>query len=143
MIIKIKKINPNAVIPKYAKPGDVGMDITAVDCQYDSKMDCFVYDTGLAFEVPEGYGMFIFPRSSNRKTDAYLTNHVGILDAGYRGNLLLCYKNRDCSNHLPPYNVGDRIGQIVILPYPQIEFEEVSELSETERGTDGFGSTGK
>ena len=143
MIIKIKKINPNAVIPKYAKPGDVGMDVTAVDCQYDSKMDCFVYDTGLAFEVPEGYGMFIFPRSSNRKTDAYLTNHVGILDAGYRGNLLLCYKNRDCSNHLPPYNVGDRIGQIVILPYPQIEFEEVSELSETERGTGGFGSTGK
>lgn len=60
----------------------------------------------------------------------------------YRGELMLMYKNRDADNHVQPYNIGDRIGQIVIIPYPQIEFNEVSELSETERGDGGFGSTG-
>lgn len=143
MKVKIKKLKPEAVIPTYAKPGDVGMDVTAIDCTYVEKYDCFEYHTGLAFELPKGYGMFIFPRSSNRKTDAYLTNSVGVLDGGYRGELMLCFKNRDSRNATPPYNIGDRIGQIVILPYPSVEFEEVSELSETERGDGGFGSTGK
>lgn len=143
MKVKIKKLNKNAVIPTYAHPGvDMGMDVTAIDMEYDIKNHCFIYHTGLAFEVPEGYGMLIFPRSSNRKTDAYLANHVGILDASYRGELMLMFKNRDADNHTQPYNVGDRVGQIVIIPYPQIEFEEVEELSDTERGTGGFGSTG-
>lgn len=143
MKVKIKKLNENAVIPQYAHPGvDMGMDITATSVEFDYKNQCFVYHTGLAFEVPEGYGMLIFPRSSNRKTEAYLANHVGILDSSYRGELMLMYKNRDADNHVQPYNIGDRIGQIVIIPYPQIEFEEVDELSKTERGEGGFGSTG-
>lgn len=185
--VKIKKLHPNAVIPTYAKPGDMGMDITAISIEYDEKIDCYVYHTGLAFEVPEGYGMFIFPRSSNRKTNSYLTNSVGVLDSGYRGELLLCFKHRNgkevvsqCfgvvkmlenqannkenetllarsiietnnkSLHdvnyamaFAPYKVGDRICQIIIMPYPKVEFEEVKELSVTERGEGGFGSTDK
>lgn len=143
MNVKIKKLTPEAKIPHYAKPGDMGMDITAISMEYNTDLDCFVYHTGLAFEVPVGYGMLCFPRSSNRKTDAYLTNSVGVVDSGYRGEVLACFKNRDSSNKKPPYEVGDRIFQIVILPYPTINFIESDELSDTERGEGGHGSTGK
>lgn len=156
MKIRIKKLNENAVIPTYKHIGvDMGMDIVAISYEYDKIHDRFMYHTGLAFEIPEGYGMLIFPRSSNTKTEAYLANSVGILDSSYRGELMFAYKLRDPSekyldynddkdlmyleieNELAPYKIGDKIGQIVILPYPQIEFEEVEELSTTERGTDG------
>ena len=148
MEVKIKKLVPEAVIPFYAHPGvDMGMDITCTSVDYDVKYDRFVYHTGLAFEVPEGYGMLIFPRSSNTKTEVYLPNSVGILDASYRGELMFIYKLRDKQDikglDIAPYKVGDRIGQVVIIPYPQIEFKEVDELSSTERGEGGFGSTGK
>lgn len=174
MEIKIKKLNEDAVIPSYAKPGDMGMDLTAVAMEYDANMDCYIYHTGLAFELPEGYGMLLFPRSSNRKTEAYMTNHVGILDSGYRGELLICYKNRTSSKIInaiktlfndiksvanrcfgkiklitpnpvdeAPYKVGERVAQLVIIPYPSIEFIESDELSESERGEGGHGSTGK
>lgn len=156
MQVKIKKLNENAIIPSYAHSGDAGMDITAISMEYDKNMDCYIYHTGLAFEIPEGYFMTIVPRSSNRKTDAYLTNHFGVIDSIYRGEVLVCFKNRtDINVDLymsetldvdklikPPYNVGDRIAQAIILPYPQIEFVEVDELSKTDRGTGGHGSTG-
>ena len=155
MKVKIKKLNENAVIPTYKHVGvDMGMDITAISYEYDVKYDRFIYHTGLAFEIPEGYGMLIFPRSSNTKTDCYLGNSVGILDSSYRGELLVVYKPKDSfdilfpdgdrklnilemTNEYAPYAVNDKVCQIVILPYPQIEFEEVDELSDTERGTDG------
>src|SRR5574344_1605961 len=92
--VKIKKLIPEAKIPKYAKSGDMGMDLYATGVEYDSKNDLFIYHTGLSFEIPEGYGMLIFPRSSNRKTNVYLTNSVGIIDSGYRGEVLICYKSR-------------------------------------------------
>lgn len=142
MNIKIKKLVPNAVIPTYAHVGDAGMDVTAVSVDYDRKNQCYMYHTGLAFEVPTGHVMLIFPRSSNRKTEYYLTNSVGVLDSGYRGELMLAFKARDYGNTEMPYKVGERIGQIMILPYPSIMFTEVDELSNTERGEGGFGSTG-
>lgn len=141
--VKIKKLVENAIIPTYAKQGDMGMDLTAIGYVYNEDMDCHIYHTGLAFELPEGYGMLLFPRSSNRKTDAYMTNHVGILDSGYRGELLICFKNRDKGNLLQPYDVGNKIAQLCILPYPKVEFIEVNELSSSERGEGGHGSTGK
>ena len=122
------------------------MDITCTSFEYDAKNDCFMYHTGLAFEVPEGYVMLIFPRSSNRKTNYYLTNSVGVLDSGYRGELMFAFKKRDDNRenyNEPPYKVGERIGQIMILPYPQIKMLEVADLANSERGTGGFGSTGK
>lgn len=141
MKVKIKKLHEKAVIPSYAKDGDAGMDLTSVSCEWDSANDVFVYSTGLSFEIPKGYVGLLFPRSSIFKYGLSLSNSVGVLDSGYRGEVLFKFKefNEDSSDI---YEVGDRIGQIIILPYPQIEFEEVSELSESERGMGGYGSTG-
>lgn len=143
MKVKIKKLNPDAVVPKYAKPGDAGMDLTAATYEYDPEHGNHVYGTGLAIEIPEGYVGFLFPRSSNRKTSSYMTNHVGVIDSGYRGEIMITYKNRDYDYHKPPYNKGDRVAQLIIMPYPEIQLVEVEELSETERGECGHGSTGK
>lgn len=143
MEVKIKKLVEEAVIPTYAKDGDAGMDLVATNYQYDAVHDNHVYGTGIAIEIPKGYVGLIFPRSSNRRTKAYMTNHVGIIDSGYRGEIMLSYKNRSIQNNAKPYLVRERIGQIMILPYPKIKFVEVEELSKTERGEGGHGSTGK
>ena len=157
MQVKIKKLHPNAVIPQYAKNGDAGMDLTAVSKHYDQHGNT-VYGTGLALEIPEGYFGLLVPRSSNAKTDLRLTNSSGILDSGYRGEVMFKYRNDNYSRMSEnmkinlnvgdiafsnEYGIGERIGQIIILPYPQIEFKEVDELSETERGSGSYGSTGK
>jgi dUTP pyrophosphatase len=145
--VKIKKEHPDAVIPSYAKAGDAGLDLTAVTKNKDS-MGNIVYDTGLAFEIPKGYVGLLFPRSSNSKKQLLLTNHVGVIDSSYRGSVTLKFAEYDSSSSSRkwttelPYNVGDRIGQLIILPYPQIQFEEAEQLSETERGTGGYGHTG-
>ena len=157
MKIKIKKLKENAVIPFYSKNGDAGMDLTATSKWYDDNGNT-CYGTGLAFEIPEGYFGLLVPRSSNAKTDLRLTNSSGILDSGYRGEVMFKYRNDNFArmdgglqNHLMmgdiafsnEYEVGDRVGQILILPYPKIEFVEVEELTETERGEGGYGSSGK
>lgn len=148
MKVKIKKLVPEAVIPAYAKPGDAGMDLTAISYEYKSDIDCHVFGTGLAIEIPEGHVGLIFPRSSNRKTNAYMCNHVGVIDSGYRGEVMVSFKNRDTTEEyiIPqlnaPYSTGNKIAQLIIIPYPNIEFEEVEELSDSERGTCGHGSTG-
>lgn len=144
MIVKIKKLRSNAVIPKYAKYGDVGMDLTATSREVDEHGN-ISYGTGLAFEIPEGYFMMLVPRSSNHKTNLILTNHCGICDSGYRGEVFFKYApyhKKYLKGGNVNYNIGDRIGQAIILPYPKIEFEEVNELSETERGSTGYGSSG-
>ena len=144
MKVKVKKLDPKAVIPTYAKKGDAGLDLTATS--YECSNSGHVYGTGLSIEIPEGHVGLIFPRSSNRKTQAYLTNSVGVVDSGFRGEVMVTFKNRDTiwdnANHRP-YEVGDRVAQLIILPYPSIEFTESDVLSETERGTSGHGSTGK
>ena len=151
MEIKIKKLHKDAVIPKYAKPGDAGMDLTAVSMKIDEYGN-ICYGTGLAFEIPEGYVGLIFPRSSICKEQLLLSNAVGVIDSGFRGEVSFKFKPSVTFDKLGDltskwlygaYNIGDRIGQIIIMPYPQIEFIEVEELSETERGTNGYGSTGK
>lgn len=145
LVVKFKKLNDEAVIPSYAKEGDAGLDLTAVSLEYDATLDAYVYHTGLAMEIPKGYVGLVYPRSSNRKTDAYLTNHVGVIDSGYRGEVLVTFKNRDNSRNAinPPYVSGERVAQMIVMPYPTINPVEAEELSETERGTDGHGSTGK
>lgn len=143
MQVKFKRLVPAAQLPKYAKPGDAGMDLVATSYQYLDDIGCHVYGTGLAVEIPEGYVGLVFPRSSNRKTEAYLTNHVGVIDSGYRGEIMASFKNRVPSYMKEPYNIGDRICQLIIIPYPTIEPVEADELNETERGAGGHGSTGK
>lgn len=144
LTIKVKKLSEDAVVPSYAKPNDAGLDLTAVSMEYNAETDQYVYGTGLAVEIPEGHVGLVYPRSSNRKTDAYMTNHVGVIDSGYRGEIMVTFKQRDDSRNAiqPPYVTGDRIAQLIVMPYPQVEFVEVEELSETERGEDGHGSTG-
>ena len=96
VVIKFKKLVPEAVIPSYAYDGDVGMDMTAISVEYVPDKDMYIYHTGLACESDKWYGMFLFPRSSNSKTEAYLTNSVGIVDSFlYRGEIQFRYKNRD------------------------------------------------
>ncbi len=134
--IKIKKLHPNAVLPKYARNGDAGMDIVAVEKEITDKY--IEYKTGLALEIPKEYVCLIFPRSSVSKKDLMLCNSVGVLDSGYRGELIFRFQKFG-NEH---YESGDKIGQIIVMPYPALEIEQVNELSESDRGTDGFGSTG-
>jgi dUTP pyrophosphatase len=136
MEIKIKKLHEDAKIPKYAREGDAAMDVYAISKNETEKF--IEYGTGLAFEVPEGYVMLIFPRSSVTKKDLMLKNSVGVLDSGYRGELI--FRFNKFGNEI--YEVGERVAQIMILPHPKVDFQEVEELSESERGEGGFGSTG-
>lgn len=142
MEVKIKKLNPNAIIPTYAKPGDAGMDLTAISCEFDAETGNYIYGTGLAMEIPEGYYGSIVPRSSIRKTEAIMQNSPGTIDSGYRGEVMCTFKNRDKDGNTAPFKVGDRIAQIIIKAYPEITFVECEELSQTERGEGGHGSTG-
>jgi dUTP pyrophosphatase len=139
--VKIKRLHKDAVIPSYSRQGDAGMDLVATSKFYDD-FDNVCYGTGLAIEIPEGHVGLLFPRSSISKTDLTLRNSVGIIDSSYRGEIVLKFNNILMSS-CEPYNVKERIGQLIIMPYPTIEFEEVEELSTTERGAQGFGSTGK
>jgi dUTP pyrophosphatase len=151
MKVKIKRLHPDAVIPCYAKAGDAGMDLTAVSISYDEYGN-ICYGIGLAFEIPKGYVGLIFPRSSICKNQLLLSNAVGVIDSGYRGEVSFKFKPSLALDSLQyvtdrklygVYKVGERIGQMIIMPYPQIEFIEVDELSQTERGEGGYGSSGK
>jgi dUTP pyrophosphatase len=140
MKVRFKKLSERAVTPQYAKPGDAGMDLVATSLVKNEVF--YEYETDIAVEIPEGYVGLLFPRSSISKTKLILSNHVGVVDSGYRGSLRLRFKKLDWDNG-EVYEVGDKVGQLVIIPYPTIELEEVSELSETHRGDGAFGSSGK
>ena len=141
MKIKVKKINEDAIVPKYSKIGDAGLDLTAVKITGNTTFQV-IYDTGLAFEIPDGYVGLIFPRSSICNYELELSNSVGVVDSGYRGTIKFVFNKTNGLDSLK-YKVGDRIGQLLILPYPEIERVEADELNDSERGYTGFGSTGK
>jgi len=141
--LKVKKLTPEAKMPVYSKEGDACMDIYATGKYENEKY--VEYNTGLAFEFPKNYAMLIFPRSSITKRDIIMKNSVGVLDSGYRGELKLRFskqipKEKDKADI---YEIGERIGQIMIIPLPEVEIEEVEKLSPSLRGGGGFGSTGK
>lgn len=143
MEVRIKKLTPDAVIPTKAHPTDAGFDLTAISMEYDHVYDCIVYHTGLAFEIPQGYVGKLYPRSSIYKKDLLLTNCTGIIDSGYRGEVLAKFKRiKGGLRQFDIYDIGERIAQLIIEPYPEIEFIEVSELSDTDRGSGGYGSSG-
>jgi dUTP pyrophosphatase len=141
MKIHFKKLDSKAQKPKFGKPGDAGADLTATSMNLFMD-DHIVYGTGLAVEIPEGMVGLVFPRSSIRNTTLSMANSVGVIDSGYRGEILISFKMLD-KNEVVGYTIGDRIAQLVIMPVPLIQYKEVDELSETQRGTDGHGSTGK
>lgn len=143
MDVKFKKLHDDAKIPSYAHDTDAGLDLTAVSFtqEFDkSNKLVLVYHTGLAVEIPEGYVGLIFMRSSVSNKSISLTNAVAVIDSGYRGELLLKYKIT--TDSLPTiYQPGEKIGQLIIIPYPKINPIEVEELSSSDRNEGGFGST--
>lgn len=173
MRVKIKKLVPEACLPQYMQANDSGMDLVATSKIFDADGNV-VYGTGLAMEIPIGYVGFIFPRSSNAKKDLILSNSIGVIDPGYRGEIFLKFKpsgyfasepkegneyisgtvtdsydficfgkeSIDDEDLVALYSIGDRVGQIIIVPRPTIEWDEVDELSTTERGSGGYGSSG-
>lgn len=140
MKVKIKKLHNSAVIPKKAHDQDAGFDLTAIskDTVDEEVYEFHEYDTGIALEIPRGYVGLVYPRSSISKTGHILANSTGIIDSNYRGSIKVRFKTiPDHTEYIP----GDRIAQLIIMPYPEIEFEEVDELENTNRGSGAFGST--
>ena len=138
MKINFKKLNQQATIPSRSKEGDAGYDMTATDIEI--KDNILTVHTGIAVEIPSGYAGFLFPRSSICKTNLSLTNSVGVIDSNYRGDVCAIIENYT----LDDFNVsfGDRICQMKIERVEPIVFEQVEELSETNRNDKGFGSSG-
>ena len=144
MRVKFEKLADNAVLPTYAKPGDAGLDLTATSAEFNPLFT--QYGTGIAVEIPEGHVGLLFPRSSVTKTSLMLKNSIVVIDSGYRGEIMLRFQDvSGAANEIVPlqkFQVGDKIGQLVIVPIPTIEPVWSLELTETERGDGGFGSTG-
>lgn len=161
MEIKYKKLTKSAVDPYKKYNVDAGFDLTAT---WIKKTDKYIeYGTDIAIEIPVGYVGLLFPRSSVRDQDFMLKNCVGVIDASYRGEIKFSFAiqyNDMITNykHLneyiisskvkllrspDQYKIGDRVGQVVIMKIPDIKMIESKELSDSDRGTDGYGSSGK
>lgn len=136
--VKVKKLNDNAVIPKYAKQGDSGFDLSSVEEVIIEPNSHKLIKTGLAFELPDNHEIQV--RSRSGLGTKGLQAHFGTCDNGYRGELGVILYNH--TNKPFKVNIGDRIAQAVVQEVFQFDLVEVSELSETERGDKGYGSTG-
>lgn len=144
MKVKIKKLNENAVVPTKAHATDAGFDLYCTSKEVDWDKRQIICHTGLAFEIPEGFVGLLFPRSSVSNKPLIMANSVGVIDSCYRGEVTAKFNITDMrQSGMNHYQVGNKVAQIIIIPYPEIEFEEADELSETDRGTGGYGSTGR
>lgn len=141
MNVKIKKMHENAVIPKKANGTDAAFDFTAVGEHIDIVNRTLTYNLGWAVEIPVGHVGLLFPRSSIANKDIALTNSVGVVDSGYRGELLAKFKNT-VPNRARKYEVGERVVQLMIIPIPEVQLVVVDTLNESDRGSGGFGSSG-
>jgi len=141
MKIKIKKLVDSAKIPEYQKQGDGGMDLTSTSMIVVDNKDFgyYEYGFGISLEIPENHVGLIFPRSSISNTGMILSNAVGVVDSGYRGEIKARFKYIRNSK---AYTVGDRVAQLIVIPIPKVEFEEVQKLEDTDRAASAFGSTG-
>lgn len=152
MKVKIKKLISSAKIPKFAKEGDAGADLIATSKKFDENRGYLEFGTGLSLEIPKGYVGLVFPRSSISNINLTMTNCVGVIDSGYRGEVKIRYKpdyvasaylmGEDVPEPIG-YEIGDKIAQLVIIKLPEVEFEEIKKLSKTKRGEGGFGSSGR
>jgi len=140
MELLIQKLYEDSILPQFAHEGDAGMDlyVNRVISQSNTQI---TYGLGIAVKIPDNHVGLIFPRSSITTKTLMLKNCVGVIDSGYRGEIKFRFQKTNPSIDVL-YNIGDKIGQIIILPYPHIDFVEVSELSNTNRGIGGYGSTG-
>ena len=140
--LKVKRLTDTAKLPTYAHDGDACFDLYADDVNEICGGTVFTCDTGLSVEVPPGYAMMIYSRSGHGfKNNMRLSNCVGVLDSGYRGPVMVKLTCDRQIQYVP--KVGDRIAQAMLIPVPVVTFEEVTELSDSERGEGGFGSSGR
>lgn len=142
LILPIKRLDPEVVLPCYAYEGDAGLDLRAnVDIDI-APFERKLIPTGLAVAIPEGFAGFVQPRSGLAlKSGLSMANTPGLIDAHYRGELKVIAVNLD-ANEAIHISKGERIAQLVIQRVPAVSLMEVDELDETDRGTDGFGSSG-
>lgn len=142
--VRVKKLHPNAILPTYGSCEAAGADLYAC-LESEATIEpgeIFWVPTGIALEVPKGCGGFVFARSSlGAKRGLAPANKVGVIDSDYRGEIRVVLLNH--SKQPQTIAPGERIAQFVIMPVVQAAFEEVIELSDTDRGIGGFGSTGK
>lgn len=137
--IKFKKLSPLAIIPRYAHPNDAGMDIFSGEMVTIRARERYLISTKISMELPSGYVALIMDRSGLAK-ETGLTHMAGVIDSTYRGEIkVLLLNTSDVDFHI---SHGSRIAQLIILPIPMVRIEEADELSDTVRGTNGFGSTG-
>jgi dUTP pyrophosphatase len=139
--LPIQRLRPDAVVPARAYSGDAGLDLSSCERVELAPGERALVPTGIAVAIPEGYAGFVQPRSGlAAKHGISIVNTPGLVDSGYRGELLVNLVNSDPRQ---PFTVepGMRIAQLVILPIPELELVEVDELPESERGVRGFGSS--
>jgi len=152
MKIKFVKLNPLAQTPTQSHTGDAGFDLTAVSKKWNDTYCVWEYGTGIAMELPDYLWGDLRPRSSIYKTGLVMSNSSGVIDSGYRGEIMAkFYAIHSQTAHIRHYEIGDRICQLILTVKPKImhmtalelPFTEVSELTNTDRGAHGYGSTGK
>ncbi|MEW6698504.1 MAG: dUTP diphosphatase [Bacillota bacterium] len=140
-LIKIKRVHANAEIPRRATSESAGFDLHTLEAFSVNPGEHKSVRTGLAFEIPPGYAMLIYPRSGiAKKHGITLSNAVGVVDSDYRGEVMVLLHN--AGDNKVSFEAGDRIAQAIIHTLPDIELVECEELGKTERGEGGFGSTG-
>lgn len=143
MFVDVKKLNDNAIIPTQGHPGDAGYDLYACISEPVTIKagETVKIPTGLSIAIPDGYFGGIFARSGlATKQGLRPANCVGVCDASYRGEYVVALHNDSSEDRV--VNPEDRIAQLIIVPFLHVNFVEVNELGDTERGFDGFGSTG-
>ena len=139
MVIKIKKLSGDAIIPKYANPEDAGMDFYAIESVVLSSGERKLISTGIAMSIPKGYVGLIWDKSGIA-TNHGLKTMAGVIDSGYRGEIKILIHNLSSEKYT--IEKGKKFAQMLIQPVEQKEIIHVKELEETKRGEAGFGSTG-
>ncbi len=141
--LKFKRLDAKAQAPRKAHPADAGYDLTCTMVECDANSNIVTYHTGLSFEIPNGYVGLLFARSSIYKTGQSVCNSVGVIDSNFRGEVMLkTYLADNEVNNRIVYKEGERCCQLVILKLPEFKIVEAAELSKSDRGTQGYGSTG-
>lgn len=144
--LKVKRLTDTAKLPTYAHDGDACFDIYSDGVHLRRHSHLFpspheTHNTGLSFDIPKGYAMMVYSRSGmGFNHDVRLANCVGVIDSGYKGELKV---KLTCDGDATPYDKGDRIAQAMLIPVPVVDIEEVDDIGDSERGVDGFGSSGK
>jgi len=140
MRINVKKLHADAILPYYDHPGDAGLALHTIEDKALAPGERYNFDTGLALEFPAGYVALIMDRSGLAQKQG-ITTLAGVGDSGYRGSYHVVLIN--LSDESYEVKKGDKIAQLLVMPVEHVAINEASELTDSSRGTGGFGSTGR